>query len=241
MAPMVTLPKANELAQIRSLDGDGYQLTSHDAELAVRMAVFEGGDPAMTLWTLAQRWVLFSGRLRKRGIKYRAGFGDLIEEFSQPLNPAWLASGEFCRPGGKYAGTDYCSAEKLARRAHAQHDPLDVVRAKDPAAFETALAWLRAEVPNPVPRGTNFSVPRVAESYISRLPGAREIARTPADTCPACNVILSEPDAANWPSDFVWLASPSGRVSDAVGARDAGAGESFARGVLNALTRWWAG
>jgi len=238
MAPMVTLPKAPELAQIRSLDGDGYQLTRHDAELALRMAVFEGGDPAMTLWTLAQRWVLFSGRLRKRGSKYGKGFGDLIQEFSQPLNPAWLASGTFCRPGGKYAGTAYCTPEKLARRSEAQNSPLEAVQAKDPAAFETALAWLRAEVPNPVPRGTNFSVPHVAEFYMRRTPGARELVRTPADACPACNVILSEPDAANWPRNFVRL-EVAGKIADAAAA--SGAGESFTRGVLNALTRWWAG
>lgn len=236
MCPMVTLPKASELAQIRSLDGDGYQLTPHDAELAVRMALFEGGDPAYTLWTLAQRWVLFSGRMRKRGIKYGKSFGTLIQEFSQPLNPDWLASGAFCRPGGKYAGTDYCSPDKLARREHAQNDSLELVHAKDPAAFDVAVAWLRAEIKNPVPRGTNFSVPHVAANYVKHTPGTRELARTPPDTCPACNVILVEPDAANWPSNHVSLVAATGQIADAAAAN---VGESFTRGVLHALTRWW--
>jgi hypothetical protein len=234
MATMLPLPTRGELATIKSLEGDEYTLTPEDAEWAVRMAVFEGGDPAITLWVMAQRWVLF----QRKGAGYTS-FARFLQAFSQPINPKWARDGEFCKEGGRYSGTDYCDASKLARRELAQSS-LQVVAAKDPVAYAIAVAWLKAEIPNTVPRGTNFSDERVADAYLAKTPGATELTRTPPDTCPACNVVIVERDAKDWPADYVWMVTPNGNVADSNGVRGGGVLARFTSGVARALTRWWA-
>lgn len=243
MAPMVALPNANELVRLQSAGGADYQLTLEDADALVRMAVFEGGDPAMALWALAQRWILFRDKYVKdaeandwKTREYVHSLKEMVGDFSQPLNAKWRRDGEFCRPGGKYHGTKFCKESSLKTRDLAWRLSLSQLyerSAEDAAAIETAIRWLRGNVPNPIPRSTNWAAEDVATNYISRHPDATEIARAPADACPACNVFLVEGAARKWPENYVWLRTPSGRV---VGTS---AGAGLLAGVWRGLTTWW--
>lgn len=230
---MVSLPKASELARIQSGTGEDYPLTSNDAEWTLRMAVFEGGgDPAPILWTMAQRFAL----LRSQGKGYKT-FASLLRDFSQPINPKWLRTGDFCRPGGKYADTLACSEDKLARREQAQRGSLEGILQRVPETAERVNAWLRGELPNPVPRATNFAQEPVAESFLERNPDAQVLLRIPASSCPACNVILVTTETERWPKDMVWLRASDGAIAS---ARGAGSPKNrFAQGFVQGLSRWW--
>lgn len=239
MAAMVTLPKPNELARLQSASGADYQITPEDAETLVRMGVFEGGDPAYTLWAIAQRWVLFRDAYAKKAAankwrtrEYAHSLTWLVQRFSQPLNPDWRRDGEFCKPGGKYHAQAACDAAALERRDIAAFSTLDVVQSRNPQAFDTSIAWLKAEIPNPVPRAVNFSVEPVALHYLQNTSGARELARSPKDTCPACNVFITEAAARTWPENFVWLRAPNGAVTTAPL-------QTFAQGLWEGFTSWW--
>jgi hypothetical protein len=230
--PDVVPPKASELASIESGAGTRYRLTSEDAEWAIRMAVYEGSNPSAVLWVLAQRWVLF-GLQGKDFTK----FASLLRQFSQPINPKWLRDGEFCKPGGKYYGEPPCSEDKLVRRARAQSEPLAATIARAPELAEAAVAWLRGEAPNPVPRATDFAQEPVAESFLERNPEAEAILREPAGACPSCNVMIVTADTRAWPVNYVWMRAPSGAIADARGVGRPV--NRFAQGFAKGLSRWW--
>lgn len=227
-----TVPKASELAAIESVAGDHYRLTPDDAEWVIRMAVYEGSDPIPVLWTMAQRWVLF----RYQG-KQLTKFASFLRAFSQPINPKWARAGEFCRAGGEYAGRPECSEDKLIRRERAQTEPLASTIARSPELASAAIAWLRGEAPNPVPRATDFAQEPVAESFLERHPEAEAILREPAASCPSCNVMIVTEDTARWPVNFVWMRAPSGAIADARGVGRGG--DRFAAGFMQGLSRWW--
>lgn len=229
-APIV--PKASELAWIESRAGDRYRLTPEDAEWTIRMAVYEGSDPTAVLWTMAQRWIL----MRARGAGYTK-FATMLRQFSQPINPRWLRDGEFCRPGGRYAGEPDCSEDKLVRRARAQSEPLATAIGRAPELAQGAVLWLRGEAANPVPRATDFAQEPVAESFLERHPEAEAILREPAARCPSCNVMIVTPETAPWPVNYVWMRGPSGAIADARGVGRPG--ERFAQGFAQGLARWW--
>jgi hypothetical protein len=69
---------------------------------------------AAFLWALMRR-ILLTGSTRT--------YGQMWLDFSQPINPIWLAEGAKCRPGGPYAGKKECSADKLAYRAQIRVTP----------------------------------------------------------------------------------------------------------------------
>lgn len=242
MGAMVTLPQANQLPRIQSASGADYQITPEDAEIVVRMGVFEGGDAAFTLWALAQRWVLFRdiavAKAKRAGVldpRYKLSFKGLMEAFSQPINPAWRRDGEFCAADGKYYGDPPCAETLLLRREYAAFTPLAEIytNPRYRGNFETSVAWLYARVPNPVPGAVNFSAESVAKGYMARNPDAVEVARSPEDTCPTCNVFLTEGAAKKWPSNYVWLRGPDGRT---IGTA---AQNSLMRGLWSGLTSWW--
>lgn len=231
---MATLPKASELARIQSGTGEDYPLTLEDAEWAIRMGVFEGSDPHPVLWAMAQRWVLLSAQ----GKKYRS-FAAMLRDFSQPINPKWLRTGEFCKPGGTYAGKAPCSEDKLVRRAFAQTAPLASVVAQDPLTADRVLSWLKGEVKNPVPRATDFAQEPVAEGFLEDHPGAEAILRVPANSCPNCNVMIVTTATRRWPVDYVWIAAPNGNIASASGVISGKPTVRFAKAFFNAVTSFW--
>lgn len=227
-----TLPKASELAWIESAVGDRYHLTLDDLEWAIRMAVYEGSDPVPVLWTMAQRWSL----LRGGGSSYTK-FATMLRQFSQPINPAWTRTGEFCRPGGKYAGQGPCSEDKLVRRERAQSESLADTMARSPELASAAILWALGLTKNPVPRATDFAQEPVAEGFLDRNPDARAVLRVPAASCPACNVMIVTPATRAWPVDFVWMRGANGSIADARGVGRPG--ERFAQGFWQGVARWW--
>jgi len=179
-------------ATIRFRDGTGYQLTANDVLWTARAVVFEGGDPADVLWTMAQRFVM----LRREYPTY-AGF---VQAFSQPVNPLWARDGAYCRPRGKYARTAYCVESKLLRRDEARYASWADLMARRPEAVEATLRWANAELPNPVPRATNFAMPNEAASYLERVPGAKLLAKRE-------NWYIAESWSRSWHPDFVTMHS----------------------------------
>jgi len=231
---MATLPKASELARIQSRTGEDYKLTPLDAEWAIRMGIFEGSDPIPVLWTMAQRWVLF--RAQGKGYKTFAAF---LRDFSQPINPKWLRTGEFCKPGGAYAGKGPCSEDKLARRAFAQTAPLSQIMLRDQTTVNTVVSWLKGEIPNPVPRATDFAQEPVAEGFLERNPTAEAILRVPANGCPNCNVMIVTDATQRWPADYVWIAAANGNLASASGIQSSKPTVRFAKAFARAVTSFW--
>jgi len=81
---------------------------------------------ASMLWALINRCLLhpyFS--------KHKYSYGKMWIRFSQPINPAWTRDGKFCRPGGRYHGSKYCTEPKLKRR--------DIMRSKNWSDFSPLL------------------------------------------------------------------------------------------------------
>ena len=206
-----------QLGQIRSKGGYVYQLTPDDLLWLARSVQFEGGDQASTMWTYAQRQVM---RRRTRSI------ASLVRAHSQPVNPKWESlSAEGCQ-----RSPDRCSPAVLERRRRARTLPWDGVRS---AIRNKVVAWATAELPNPVPRSTDFADPPVSRSFIRRNPGTEIVKQ-------AGNWYLAEVPALGWPADFVTMhfagrvagpAATAGRVAGRIpwlGVAAVGAGAAFA-------------
>lgn len=142
-----------------------YQITPEDVLWLARSVHKEGGSNAATIWTYLQRQA--AGR--------RSGsLASLVLAHSQPVNPAWRADGEHCRPGGDYAGTQYCTAQQLAARAANAVRPWDEI---PQSVRDTIVAAVTAKLANPVPKATDFADPSVSAGFLSRNPGARVVLR----------------------------------------------------------------
>lgn len=220
---------ADELATIHSRGGFRYALTLNDVLWAARMAVYEGGEsPGDVLWTVTQRMVWFAEEQRTSF----SSFASLAQAFSQPINPKWRRDGEFCLPGGKYHGKDNCAESRLRRRDEAASATWTQLADKDERAAEETALWSMAALANPVPRATNFSVPSVAKSYVARTPGAEILFS-------AGNTFISEPGTENWPSDYVYMQTPSGRVASADSGFVGGSGSNLLKALYRGMTEWW--
>lgn len=222
------VPSSNRLATIRSEGGFSYQLTRDDVLWAARMSVYEGGNAADSLWALTQRFVWFD---EVKGTFYPT-FGALAQAFSQPINPRWTAEGEFCAPGGKYHGTDYCSPGRLARRQEAREADLEYLSTKDPEAINLVLLWAEGGLENPVPGATNWAAPKVAANYLAKHPAAELVVKRG-------NWFIAEKESVSWPEDYVSMESVTGTVADASGVYRPGFARAFARGALRNITNWW--
>lgn len=152
----------SELGEIRSKDGYVYRVTPEDVLWMGRTAQFEGGtDPAATIWTYAQRQVLY----RRTG-----SLKSLIEAHSQPLNPLWATPGE-----AKCA--DYperCTPTQIERRRLARTTPWSGLRSN---IRDLVMRWARAELSNPVPQAVDFADQPVTESFLRRNPDAKIVKR----------------------------------------------------------------
>jgi hypothetical protein len=181
-------------ALLRFRDGTSYQLTPNDVLWTARAVVYEGGRPEDVLWTMGQRFVML-----RREYPTFAGF---VQAFSQPVNPAWARDGEFCRPRGRYAKTAYCVESKLLRRDEARYATWNDLMQRDTDAVLATLKWANAELPNPVPRATNFAMPDEATAYLARVPGAKLLAQRE-------NWYIAESWSRGWHPDYVTMHSPT--------------------------------
>lgn len=134
-----------------------YQITHEDVLTAAKMCWGESrGNPddmAAVLWSMTQ---LFSpwGQAQKFGTRF-SSFTQLITAYSQPINPIWRRDGRNCRPGGPSAGTDNCSERRLEKRQrHHEASWEDISE----TARRVTLQWAHGQLPNRVPRATEFAV-----------------------------------------------------------------------------------
>jgi hypothetical protein len=148
------------LGRIKSANGWSYQLTWDDILWAARMLPGEAGREAASahgaaiLWSQAQR-------LYKLGRRWT--YTSLIRAHSQPINPKWLANGQFCLPGGQGHGTNLCSPAAMANRAAIQSMPWESI---NPDVRTHVINWARGRVNNPVPKAIDFAWPRVGNKSV---------------------------------------------------------------------------
>ena len=185
-------------------DGTAYALTAEDMLWTARAAVYEGGDPALTLWTLAQRF----SQLRNSF----PTFTEFVRGFSQPVNPRWLRDGLFCKPRGHYVNTEYCSEARLARRDRAVASDWYDLNAAEPNVTATVIAWGQGLVGNPLPRSTNFADPHVAAAYVAEHPGTK-VLRVDG------NWYLQDAWAATWSKNRVRIIGADGAIASADGVQ----------------------
>lgn len=172
----------SQLGQIRSKGGYVYQLTPDDLLWLARSVQFEGGDHPSTMWTYAQRQVM-----RRR----TGSLESLVRGHSQPVNPKWESlSSEGCQ-----RSPQRCTPAELERRRQARTMPWDSLRSE---VRNKVIAWATAEMPNPVPRSTDFANAPVSRSFIAANPGTEIVKQ-------AGNWYLAEVPALGWPADFVTI------------------------------------
>ena len=142
-----------------------YQITPDDVLWLARSVHKEGGNPAATVWTYLQRQA--AGRRS-------SSLASLVLAHSQPVNPKWRADGEFCRPGGEYAGSQYCTPQQLAARAENAVRPWGAIPSD---IRDVVVSGVTARLSNPVPGATDFADPRVSAGFLERNHGARTVLR----------------------------------------------------------------
>ncbi len=139
-----------------------YQLTWDDLLWTARMLMGESGTEQgrkAVLWAQAQRLVYFRG----------TSFKNLIQNHSQPINPRWRRDGEYCRPGGRNAGTEACAENRLTRRDRLANTTWEQV----PLPIQDLVVnWARGKISNIVPKAVDFAVPKVGNR--SRVGGAQQ-------------------------------------------------------------------
>ena len=177
-------------ATIYFFDGTRYRLTPDDILWTARAVVYEGGDPAATVWTLTQRFYMARTNY--------SSFASFVRAFSQPVNPDWAADGKFCAPGGRYHGQPNCSSSALSRRAEAARASWAHLIDKDPRAVAVVQQWAAGVLPNPVPRATNFADETVASHYLAQNPQASLL-------LDSGNWYLVESWSRDWPEDAVTM------------------------------------
>lgn len=171
-----------ELGQIRTKDGYAYQITPQDVLWLARSVQFEGGDPASTIWTYAQRQAKF---------RRTSSLTSLVRAHSQPLNPLWdESSDEKCQ---QYP--DRCTAAHLDRRRRARTTAWGDLR---PSIRKAVLDWAKADLPNPVPKAVDFADEQVSRSFISRNPGTQVVKKSG-------NWYLAVPSSLSWPANYVFM------------------------------------
>ena len=200
---MAQAPSGN-WATIKS-PGFQYKLTDEDVLWAARMVYGEGGDerdaPAV-LWTMTQ---LFTpqGKRSKWGNpnKWGTSFRELIQRYSQPINPRWttpegtrVASGimqgetSLC-----YKAPDRCTSRYLERRRNFQSLSWERIPAR---LRDITLRWARGDLPNPVPNAVEFANPPTSRGFLGRNPGSVVVLR-------AGNWFIANRVSKTWPPGLV--------------------------------------
>jgi hypothetical protein len=178
-----------------------YQMTETDLLMLAKACHWEGGTrPAATLWAYASR--LYARRARRETL------ADLVQAHSQPLNPRWHRTGEFCRPGGAYEHGHECSPRSLTRRDEAQSQTWHQIPSKARALAERFAA---ARVENPAPGAVDFAAEGLdgdtTTGFLRKNPGSKLVLR-------AGNLYLATATSRRWPRDLVTVQS-GGRVAAA--------------------------
>ncbi len=165
-----------------------YTLTPSDLLWASRMITGESGtnerDAVAVLWTMASRLAQMRG----------SSFTNIIQSYSQVINPRWSSSGDMCAPGGRYAGQDNCSAHLLQRRAQ-----ISAMQAADmPTQWAIVQRWASGGYPNPVPRATEFATPALVATCVAGSHG----------DCASLISVISNAFASSsvsdrWPANYV--------------------------------------
>ena len=162
-----------------------YQLTLQDVLWAARMAVFETrgdntADAAAVLWTMTQ---LFAAPRCKYSQNKFPRFYRMLQAYSQPINPIWLANGSKCRPGSTYgpggekynSGYKPCHPHKLRARASHQRATWETLKAKNPENAKVIIAWATGKLPNPVPRSIEFAASKVSQNFVNKKKNAGSV------------------------------------------------------------------
>lgn len=175
-----------------------YDVTPRDLLTLARSIRKEGpSDLDALAWTYAQRLVLMRSMFDS--------LADLITNHSQPINPKWFPDGEFCRPGGQYAGTRNC--------AHAAERPANASIPWDRIESRVRLGvakWAAGLTLNPVPKSVDFAEAGfVARQMAGSNP--REQAYVQQGVPWVHNSFVSTPTSRAWPANYVRL-EVGGRV-----------------------------
>jgi hypothetical protein len=205
----MTIPSC--LGRIVTRDGYAYQITPDDVLWLARSVHKEGGNHTATIWTYLQRQA--AGRRS-------SSLASLVLAHSQPVNPRWRADGEFCRPGGEYAGSQYCTPQQLEARAANAVRPWSQI---PQSVRDAVVSAVTARTPNPVPNATDFADPTVSAGFLRRNPEARVVLR-----------------AGNWYIDERRVSSPVEIELDGrrVGAAAGGVGLALAAALVAGYAVW---
>lgn len=163
-----------------------YTITDEDKLWLARMIRWESSDwedRKAQLWTIVQRFVL-------RGKKYEKTLAELVQNFSQPVNPKWAPGGEYCSPGGKYVADPGCAPARLERRAKMRETGWS--RSQLVAELGLVEEFAQGYISNPVPRAVDWHATRLAS-------GNTRIGDYP-------NVFQATPASMLWPEDKVRVA-----------------------------------
>lgn len=183
-----------------------YQITWDDLLWAGRMVSGESGgsreDAKHVLWCMTQRLAASNNA--------RGSFTRLIQAYSQPINPAWLAEGEFCRVGGRNHDDDSCGSGPLARRQQIQSMTWEQISSE---MQDIVVGWARQEVPNGVPKAEEFAVPRVGSQSGGAAGLARRnlqivhdaLGRGPESVEGRGNVFYSSARTRAWPPNYATI------------------------------------
>jgi len=166
-----------------------YTLTEGDKLWAARMCQREGGDPADVLWTMTQRFAQIH--------RTYPTFTELIQNYSQAINPKWRRDGLFCRPGGSRAGSEDCAETRLAARDRNAVMPFSSARANVKAAV---TSWFNGTLPNPVPKAVEFADQRVGHNFVNNPRNAGSVIVKDAG-----NIYIATAASLRWASDFVTM------------------------------------
>lgn len=178
-----------------------YQMTPRDALMLAKACLWEGGTaPDATLWTYAQRAYL----RRIAGVDALAA---MVEAHSQPLNPRWARDGEYCRPGGRNAGSADCGEHRLARRDQAQAQTWEQL---PPTVRARVVLFVEARTANPCARAVDFAQANGAGTdtvthFLARNYGSSVVLA-------AGNLYLATAASGRWPRDLVTVRA-GGRVA----------------------------
>lgn len=219
------------LGTIATSDGAfSYTLTPSDLLWVGRSAACEAAGKRAgieaVLWTYASR--LVAAHTAPTRAAAPGAFGDLVLAHSQPINPAWRADGDACRPGGSFRnhppgasnwyGQFYvstggvkiypCDPARLEKRRKCSTTPWEQL---SPVVRDSVVMFASGKAPNPVPRSVDFA------SGLSLSSGMQLVAELGG------NDFQSSPESRAWPSNYVRITGPDGST-----ASDGGGGGSVA-------------
>ena len=170
-----------------------YNITNEDKLWAARMAQFEGGNPAATLWTMTQAY-------SKPAIHTRwPTFTAFIQSYSQPINPIWALGGSRC-PSASSDPSSPCYSSRLAARQRAASMPFSAADADVQSAVNR---WFAGTLPNPVPKAVEFADGTVGQHFIDNHPGSYLVLRSG-------NLYIATAESAGWNVDHVRLEATVG-------------------------------